>query len=1045
MDELIDIYISNKSHSHLLTKLSDKVYVSGNNHLSLQEYITVCKQYCSHNHHHPCSECTGMSRVAELVLEHGFYPLSAAFRSSFPSTSYSSATAKRKVLQMPIAAITIGEPCSGKSEVYLMEAMQGFDYQRLIDLLESTRMQQTSSPPNLSKEEMKQLLSFATSNREREVLRYSVSRVLGLTSSAARRMYGWEGMSQRSSVVEDSLQEFLEMRKNIDDLCLTQDRALLMSFGIESNTLVDSPSDESEEDDKENDGPMVLKLPTTSTNVDVHVVSIPSTTELNEILKQSHCNWFELVDTVLQLVNGDEEKEVDEEEVIKQLNNYYVAAIESCSFSSEQCRLINQSHEAFVLDGATSAWRRSQAAALNGEIVTDSDIEDCEQYVGLKSLQSEQAKAIIMRRRQQIGWRARYMKTKMLAERKFLARKQSASVRGILKDFPNIGKKIEEFVQERNVGADAWRHTGVLTFDGNTKVKQKVTYTRIKEYLESVYNRKFSFGTIVQLCVARNKRRKSASRYKGVAHVTCRRARKGFQLRFNPDSHWSNALYRGLNILQYVDGRHILLINRDDAAGFRLDTMATHRLQRTPMVQGCQALTTYTDYVNRYPSILQTTSYNFTGTNTTSEVCVGIVKASGLFPKNPAQHAADIEFLQRKPELKPIFMDPINDVPKRIVCVRVDGASDEGPSHEEVQFFWTLHHINTPSIVTLVSARNSGASYLNRVELQNGCQALAHANLFIPSTLGGSCIDSKTGKVDPEKFKQNMLLATEVYINRVNGAPCGEGNITLYRGADSDEYQKMRPKLLQFLKGSKQQKQKIRQQEPDIFAYLESIWTIRNEHMQKDLPIQYLFHLVCCLKSTCSHPLCKVADSSNIELPRWFPGGPFVSYLPLPILDPGRPWGSMSCSDCNGTCFGHYMQSDVAMFSPLSPARPPSVVMKEMFKKIKGCPTDDQLQEIGKKVSLSPEHVRMWVEHLQTVAENRRRGAQKAAAKHKKNKIKKSNSHDVYLCGVCHDQYMEFTEEEEDWIQCDGCAIWFHFICVGITTAPDSFFCDDCV
>ena len=149
-----------------------------------------------------------------------------------------------------------------------------------------------------------------------------------------------------------------------------------------------------------------------------------------------------------------EEKEEDEEEVIKQMNNYYVAAIESGSFSNEQCRLINQSHEAFVLDGATSAWKCSQAAVLNGEIVTDSDTEDCEQYVGLKSLQSEQAKAIIMRRRQQIGRRARYVKAKMLAERKFLACKQSTSVRGILKDFPNIGKKIEEFVQEKNVGAD---------------------------------------------------------------------------------------------------------------------------------------------------------------------------------------------------------------------------------------------------------------------------------------------------------------------------------------------------------------------------------------------------------------------------------------------------------------------------------------------------------------------------------------------------------------------------------------------------------------
>ena len=144
------------------------------------------------------------------------------------------------------------------------------------------------------------------------------------------------------------------------------------------------------------------------------------------------------------------------------------------------------------------------------------------------------------------------------------------------------------------MGADAWRRTGVLTFDGNTKVKQKVAFNRVKEHLEHVYNRKFSYGTIVQLCVARNRRRQSACRYKGVAHVTCRRACKGFQLKFNPDSHWSNALYRGLNMLQYTDGRDLLLINCDDAAGFRLDTMATHRLHQTPMLQGRQALTTYT-------------------------------------------------------------------------------------------------------------------------------------------------------------------------------------------------------------------------------------------------------------------------------------------------------------------------------------------------------------------------------------------------------------------------------------------------------------------
>ena len=89
-------------------------------------------------------------------------------------------------------------------------------------------------------------------------------------------------------------------------------------------------------------------------------------------------------------------------------------------------------------------------------------------------------------------------------------------MQGILKDCPDIEQEIETFVQDSSVGADAWRRTGILTFDGNTRVKCKVTYERIRQHLMKVYKRKFSFGTIVQLCVARNKRRLSAKRYKGV-------------------------------------------------------------------------------------------------------------------------------------------------------------------------------------------------------------------------------------------------------------------------------------------------------------------------------------------------------------------------------------------------------------------------------------------------------------------------------------------------------------------------------------------------
>ena len=45
---------------------------------------------------------------------------------------------------------------------------------------------------------------------------------------------------------------------------------------------------------------------------------------------------------------------------------------------------------------------------------------------------------------------------------------------------------------------------------------------------------------------------------------------------------------------------------------------------------------------------------------------------------------------------------------------------------------------------------------------------------LIPSTLNGSCFNPDTGKVDPEQLKKNMDLATDVYINRVNNAPCGK-------------------------------------------------------------------------------------------------------------------------------------------------------------------------------------------------------------------------------------------------------------------------------
>ena len=142
-----------------------------------------------------------------------------------------------------------------------------------------------------------------------------------------------------------------------------------------------------------------------------------------------------------------------------------------------------------------------------------------------------------------------------------------------------------------------------------------------------------------------------------------------------------------------------------------------------------------------------------------------------------------------------------------------------------------IHHIEAYTEGTLVTLRSSGSSYLNRVELQNGCLSLAHANLFIPSTLNGSCCSG--GDIDKEKLTQNLMSAAEVYIQRCNNAPCGDTEIHLYLGADSSELQNRRERLLKFLKGSRKEKGKLQREHPDEYSSFERVWSVREQHMVK--------------------------------------------------------------------------------------------------------------------------------------------------------------------------------------------------------------------
>ena len=57
-----------------------------------------------------------------------------------------------------------------------------------------------------------------------------------------------------------------------------------------------------------------------------------------------------------------------------------------------------------------------------------------------------------------------------------------------------------------------------------------------------------------------------------------------------------------------------------------------------------------------------------------------------------------------------------------------------------------------------------------------------------------------------------------------------------------------------------------------------------------------------------------------------------------------------------------------------------------------------------------------------------------------------SLSTNEYQCGICHTFYQEFTQVEEDWIGCDTCDTWYHFICAGIDceAVPERYICTEC-
>ena len=808
--------------------------------LNLAEYVLVKENYC-HLYHNDCKQhCKEMVKAGKTVLEERSVSLPSLWRRSFPTINYDSEKAQRKLLQMPIACLKFTRGC------FVVEKRGRGLYEEIKSEICSkfTLSEQTKNDIRIQKyaEELKSLVKAAPNSGERERIKHLMASSNNMTSRQASKLRIWNPRRRAEKVVAET-EKINGIKSKHLYFAKVEQKVYLQSIGRSPDFyLSESSSSESEHSEDEDnleadditstvDSPVQdaavhqqghhlpskphqseMSCPNSNKETNLTEVNINSAVALI-ILRGVEWNWFSFVFTL----ESKFEKKGHPQEVVDQFLADFASQLPNMGLNIEQLNqqlnLVEQSRAAYLSELLEKEKRIQEiiedVSSSDDDSVDNSDEGDCSEELSEEEIRT---KLKLIKDK---------AKRKATAEIEFKRlggkRKSAQTTKSVLSRHPDIGEIMEKNVKEADVGADKWRRTGVYTFTGDTKKEKCMTFKKLQEKLCSHYGEKFSYGTVIQLCVHRNKRRKSSTRYKGAANIKYQRPRKGFNLKFNPDTKWSRSLYKCLDQLQ-IDGKDALILNRDDQAGFRLDSTFTHKSTPSLNVDG-PTLTTHTDFLNKHQTQLQTTSYNFTKTSNTSEVCIGAVKAAGIHQKNPAQHASDLDMLQKKDALKSIFYED-SGFAKDIEYIRVDGASDEGPSHHKVQFLWTERHMNRPTKVTLVTTRASGDSFLNRVELQNGCLGRGHSNLFIPSTLCGQPYDEE-GQFSETKHHKNLEAALAQYIEQVDGTPCMGTTISLYRGASDHVHLERRNRLLRFLRGTDKERKELKEQHPSDYDYFE--------------------------------------------------------------------------------------------------------------------------------------------------------------------------------------------------------------------------------
>ena len=147
-------------------------------------------------------------------------------------------------------------------------------------------------------------------------------------------------------------------------------------------------------------------------------LQLPAHSTMTIVLVSSQFNWFQLVENVEEMTDRIALK-------LPVLLTTFSPSPTHLELTQKQMELTVHSHRAFVAATSASYEEDRNARVINGEVVSESESEDSQEFDGVKRVIDQAGKSLVRKRRMAIKRRARRLRTKLVAEKRFLSKKIS--------------------------------------------------------------------------------------------------------------------------------------------------------------------------------------------------------------------------------------------------------------------------------------------------------------------------------------------------------------------------------------------------------------------------------------------------------------------------------------------------------------------------------------------------------------------------------------------------------------------------------------------